>query len=193
LAAGGVARSLQIHADMRLDGALPAAKISASSCYLNLFPPPYLPTEFIRRAVGISQLSDKILYPPFDGKKALGRGMRGRGMGKRDCRIIPLPIIPRPNIGLTSLPSGPSSLWWRLLFGRSSRGLIRKSEATNGPAKNRFAPAVRACFKNRLSGGRGRGGLLFWGGFFAFEVSDAALAFFGFVVLFAHKFFTLLR
>jgi hypothetical protein len=42
------------------------------------------------------------------------------------------------------------------------------------------------------SGGRGRGGLFLGGGFFAFEVSDAALAFFAFIVLFAHKFFTLL-
>jgi hypothetical protein len=40
LAAGGVACSLQIHADMRLALALPATKIPASSCYLNLFPPP---------------------------------------------------------------------------------------------------------------------------------------------------------
>jgi hypothetical protein len=39
---------------------------------------------------------------------------------------------------------------------------------------------------------RGRGGLLFRGDFFAFEVGDAALAFFAFVVLFAHIFFTLL-
>jgi hypothetical protein len=29
--------------------------------------------------------------------------MIGRGIGKRNCRIIPLPIIPLPNMGLASL------------------------------------------------------------------------------------------
>jgi len=41
LASGGVARSLQIHADMRLARAWPAAKIPASSCHLNLLPTPF--------------------------------------------------------------------------------------------------------------------------------------------------------
>jgi hypothetical protein len=38
---GFVARSLQIHADMRLASALPGGKVPAASCHLNLFPPPY--------------------------------------------------------------------------------------------------------------------------------------------------------
>ena len=41
MTAGGVAHSLQIPGDMRLARALPAAKIPASSCHLNLFTPPY--------------------------------------------------------------------------------------------------------------------------------------------------------
>jgi hypothetical protein len=44
-----------------------------------------------------------------------------------------------------------------------------------------------------LSGGRGRGGFFLGDDFLAFEISDAALALFAFIVLFAHKFFTLLQ
>jgi hypothetical protein len=47
LTAGGVARSLQIHADMRLASALPAAKIPASSCKGYFSTDPYPRFEFL--------------------------------------------------------------------------------------------------------------------------------------------------
>jgi hypothetical protein len=58
-------------------------------------------------------------------------------------------------------------------------------EAIRSPAKSGGPP-------QSSSRGRGRGGLLLRGGFFALEVGDAALAFFALIVLFAHIFFTLL-
>jgi hypothetical protein len=54
----------------------------------------------------------------------MGSGMMGRGMGKVEVRIIPLPNIPLSKIGLRSLLSLPLSPRLRLVDLRFSRGLV---------------------------------------------------------------------
>jgi hypothetical protein len=83
----------------------------------------------------------------------------------------------------------PAQAWRRRALWRGCFSVVHPAALSIAVMESMALPKTDA---PPLSGAGGRGGFLFGDGFFAFEVSDAALAFFAFVVLFAHIFFTLL-
>jgi hypothetical protein len=78
-----------------------------------------------------------------------------------------------------------------IMWDNSTRFLWRdggRAVAQSRPQSHLVKPDGPA-YRSRLSGGWGRGGrgFLLGGVFLALEVSDTALAFFGFVILLSHK------